>query len=72
MMITASEMSIDSAVRDVAHRVWGTLAELRASFALGPDPDDILVERVRSRLGRCAAHPSAIDVDVSNGRVALK
>jgi len=38
----------------------------------GPVEDAVLVERVRSRLGRVSSHPGAIEVSVADGCVVLR
>jgi len=63
--------SADAAVKDVTNRTRGTFAELRSSIAPQFVPDEVLVERVRSKLGRCVSHPSSIQVTAHDGRVAL-
>jgi uncharacterized protein YwbE len=35
-------------------------------------PDDLLVARVRARLGRVCSHPRAIDVGAHDGRITLR
>lgn len=54
--------------RDMAHRASGTIAALRGRFRQRPDDDEVLVARVRSRLGRFVAHPHAVKV-LANDRV---
>src|SRR5262249_32514684 len=63
--------SADAAVKDVSNRTRGTFSELRSAIAPQFVPDEVLVERVRSKLGRCVSRPSAIEVSAHEGRVAL-
>lgn len=58
--------------RDVQHRVSGVAARLLGHFVVQPEPiDDVLVERVRARLGRLVSHPGAIHVEARHGTVTL-
>jgi uncharacterized membrane protein len=59
------------AARDLKNRARGVISELRASLNTDDVPDDVVAERVRSRLGRAVSHPGAIHVEVSEGRVIL-
>src|SRR2546421_8491220 len=62
----------DTTMRDVGNRAYGTLAELRGSISFADDAsDDILVSRIRSKMGRYISHPSAIEVAVHNGMATL-
>jgi osmotically-inducible protein OsmY len=70
-VVSRFEHYLDMAVRDVSHRAQGLVAETRAQLAGGAAPDDVLVERVRSKLGHCVSHPHAIEVKADNGRVTL-
>jgi len=45
-----------SARRDLINRLRGLSAEVRAALHPGPVPDEVLVERVRAKLGRVPAH----------------
>jgi BON domain len=57
-------------LRDLRNRsrgIWHALFGPR-----GPVDDAVLVERVRSRLGRVSSHPGAIEVSVSDGCVELR
>jgi uncharacterized membrane protein/CBS domain-containing protein len=58
--------------RDLRNRTRGLMAETGARLS-GEEPDDVvLVERVRSALGRIVSHPHAIEVTAENGRVMLR
>jgi hypothetical protein len=61
--------------RDITHRVEGAAARVRGMSA-GPErelSDDVLVARVRSRLGHVCSHPHAIAVQSKgDGCVELK
>jgi hypothetical protein len=58
--------------RDVQHRVSGVAARaLGQLLEEGSPSDEVLVERVRARLGRLVSHPGAIDVLASGGTVTL-
>lgn len=61
----------DSLVRDLSNRGRGILAELRGRLDRREVGDEILVERVRSRLGLWTSHPGAIEVHVETGLVTL-
>ncbi|HET6881365.1 MAG TPA: BON domain-containing protein [Pirellulales bacterium] len=61
----------DKAVRDLRHRLEGTVAEATGMFDVGVPSDERLVERVRARLGHVASHPRLIDVDACDGHIAL-
>jgi uncharacterized membrane protein len=61
------------ASRDLVHRGYGTAAELGSWIRQERAVDDeILVPRVRSKLGRVCSHAHAIEVGASNGIVTLK
>jgi hypothetical protein len=58
--------------RDVRHRLSGAAARTLDRVIEEEAPaDDVLVERVRARLGRLVSHPGAIDVVASAGTVTL-
>ena len=59
--------------RDVAHRTSGAGARIRRLVNRDGRTDDrVLVERVRSQLGRLVSHPHAIRVAASDGIVTLR
>lgn len=57
--------------RDMANRARGGIAELTSWVARRPLDDDVLAERVRSRLGFLVSHPRSIEVAVRDGWVTL-
>jgi hypothetical protein len=70
---------IDGAIgvlaRDLSNRsrgVWSGMKSLPRRLTGEEVPDDILVEQVRSELGRHVSHPRSIEVDVSSGRICLR
>ena len=58
--------------RDMAHRATGTVAAIRAKLSREQVDDQVLVERVRARLGRLVSHPHALDVFAADGAVTLR
>jgi osmotically-inducible protein OsmY len=60
------------AARDLANRSRGLLARARTSGHERQVLDDVLSERVRSRLGRLTSHSSAIEVTARSGVVELR
>ena len=60
----------DAATKDLRARAQGAAASLRAMRG-GPISDEVLVGRVRSRLGRHVSHPHAIRVVARDGCVTL-
>jgi hypothetical protein len=63
--------AFDVAWRDLCHRANGIAAEAIGLLSDGRVSDDVLAERVRSKIGRYVSHPRAIDVDVADGLVGL-
>lgn len=59
------------ASRDLRNRARGIAHEVRARFAREEVSDEVLCERVRSRLGWAVSHPGAIEVAALSGRVTL-
>jgi uncharacterized membrane protein len=57
--------------RDLANRGSAIPGRVRSLFRRHRDTDDVLVERVRSKMGRYVGHPGAIDVTASGGHVTL-
>ncbi len=57
--------------RDLRNRTRGTIAAIQSRFSSEQTDDAVLVDRVRSKMGRIVSHPSAIQVTAQNGNVTL-
>jgi hypothetical protein len=57
--------------RDLSNRTRGTIAAIQSRFSSKQPDDSVLVDRVRSKIGRIVSHPSAIEVTAQNGNVTL-
>jgi len=62
---------VDKGTRDLGFRLRGVAAEARSIVRSDHPSDPLLVERVRSKLGRAVSHPHAIHVEAHDGRVTL-
>src|SRR5262245_11452063 len=60
----------EKARRDLSNRAHGLLSQLRLARSR-PIDDDILVQRIRSRLGAVVSHPRSIDVEAQYGHAIL-
>lgn len=63
--------ALDTTARDMANRTRGIVAATRAHLSEERVSDEVLVERVRSRLGRVCSHPGTIEVHARDGDVTL-
>src|SRR6266508_3990090 len=73
--LNVAEDAFGATLRDVSHRAAGAVMLARSEldyrmYAAG-DPDDVVVDRVRARLGRVVTHPHAIEVTAQAGLVTL-
>ena len=57
--------------RHASNRLHGAMAEMQAGMDDAPVTDDVLHERIRSRLGREVERPGDIEVEVNDGHVVL-
>ncbi len=57
--------------RDLSHSATGVAADARRILGGPQAPDEILEERIRSRIGQIVSHPSWIEVVVRQGNVVL-
>ncbi|HEY9854154.1 MAG TPA: SRPBCC family protein [Stenomitos sp.] len=67
----AAEDLLDTGSRDLGHRATGLVAELKGRLTQEEPGDEVLLARIRSKLGRYATHPKAIVVRVNDGVVTL-
>ncbi len=63
--------AIEVTTRDLANRAQGIAASIQSRFTSAETADPVLVDRVRSKLGRIVSHPGAIEVASENGKVTL-
>ena len=62
----------DKMQRDLRNRAYGVVAETKSIFRHDEVTDDVLVDRVRSRLGRIPVHIGAFDISAKDGLVTLR
>ncbi len=67
-----AEKAIDRSFRDLTNRAHGLFAEVIDAVMPAHVPDEIPLDRVRTRLGRLVSHPGALEVRVANGHVMLR
>jgi hypothetical protein len=58
--------------RDVRNRTRGLVSELRARAQGETVDDEIVTERVRSKIGRLVSHPHAIHIEAHDGNIILR
>lgn len=63
--------AINVTARDLANRARGLAAQAGSLFSREDVSDEVLLARVRSKLGRVVSHPSSIEVAANQGRVIL-
>ncbi|MEN3366945.1 MAG: hypothetical protein V7606_4219 [Burkholderiales bacterium] len=72
-LVNKTSDALDATTKDLGNRVQGLRAGASRRL-LGPSAvtdDQLLVERVRAKLGRAVSHPHAIKVEAHQGRVVL-
>jgi uncharacterized membrane protein len=63
--------TMDAGARDMKNRSVGAMGRARSLFRRREAGEDVLVERVRAKLGRYVSHPGAIEVEAADGVVTL-
>jgi hypothetical protein len=63
--------AIGVTARDFSNRARGLASEAGSLFSSKEVADEVLVQRVRSKMGRLVSHPHAIQVAVNQGHVTL-
>jgi hypothetical protein len=63
---------VEKAARDLRNRARGIAAKVESRFTTDEVTDDVLVDRVRSKIGRAVSHPSAIKVSAKDGNITLR
>lgn len=57
--------------RDLTNRARGLVASVKSIFTSADASDEVIVQRVRSQIGRVISHPGSIEVTANQGRVTL-
>ena len=71
--LSQSRHGLEKTWRDLENRGHGLVSGARKLFSRGAADEDVLVERVRSRIGHAVSHPHAITVrSAGPGRVVLE
>ena len=70
-LANAFDDAVGKTSRDLSNRARGLASELNSIFRCEEADDDVVTERIRSKLGRAVSHPHAIQVAVNQGRVTL-
>jgi uncharacterized membrane protein len=70
-IVNALDDAVGKTSRDMSNRARGLVAELDSIFRCEEAEDEVVAERVRSKLGRAVSHPHAIRVAVNQGSVTL-
>ena len=68
---TDMEDGLTKGVRDLNNWSQGMVAEGKSLLTGAPVSDELLVRRVKSRIGWSVSHPSAIGVEAEDGHVIL-
>jgi uncharacterized membrane protein len=63
--------AFEATARDLIHRAQGLMAEARSTVSDEEVSDEILVNRIRAKMGRVVLHPRAMKVMAEQGRVTL-
>ena len=64
--------NLASVGRDLRHRAQGSLASVRRQLGWEAVPNDVVIERVRSEVGRLVSHPHALAVRSDRGVVTVR
>jgi len=69
-----SSRTLIQGVKHVAFRTQGAWSHLRSTLNRNSEPpsNEVLVARVRSKIGRVTSHPHAIQVSAREGRITLQ
>ena len=71
-LANVAEKAIDRSFRDLTNRAHGVFAEGLDVIMPAQVSDEVLLERVRTRLGRLVSHPGALEVRVADGHVMIR
>jgi len=63
--------AVGATSRDIVHRMRGLFAEMKHLLKSEEAETDVLLARLRSKMGRVVSHPGSINITVKQGRVTL-
>jgi uncharacterized membrane protein/osmotically-inducible protein OsmY len=69
--VRLAQTGLEKSARDLRQRLSGALAGRHWLPTDDAVPDEVLVARVRSRMGRITSHPGALEITASNGMVQV-
>lgn len=70
--LNETEDTVRTAACHLGYRMRGLATRTRSRLTHEEVTDEVLFERVRSRLGRAVSHPRSIEVEVIQGHVTLR
>jgi Putative phospholipid-binding domain. len=70
-MVKKSKDAVSATAKNLSNRASGLVAGAKSSVSEDHLTDEVLVNRVRSEMGRVVSHPSAVQVTANQGRVTL-
>jgi hypothetical protein len=65
------QRNLNAMVRDFGNRSHGVIHDVKQLRNHEEVSNDVLMERLRSNLGRCVSHPAAVHVEATDGHVTL-
>lgn len=71
-LANVAEKAIDRSFRDLTNRAHGIFAESLDFIMPARVPDEVLLHRIRTRLGRLVSHPGALEIRVADGHVIIR
>lgn len=71
-VINETGRAIENTSHDVGNRARGVIAEAQSFLRREQVSDAVLIERVRSRIGRAVSRPKNVEIHVNNGYVTLR
>ncbi len=71
-LLNRGEKLVEKHSMDVLNRARGLMHDTTSVFLKEEIPDDVLAERVRSRMGHVVAHPHEVKVKAQSGVVTLE
>ena len=70
--LNSTDDLIGKGSRDLSNRASGVIAGIRARVSNEPVSDEVLAERIRSKIGGVVSHPHALQVTAQDGHVTLR